>query len=100
MKFDDLTKLDQQINSPGKELKLNKEGIVLLKQYHEFMHRLEEWVRHDAVINLIGVISAEKKGTNKFKLANRLDTMTNGGKTSISNQFTFNEKDPINEFIE
>jgi len=102
MKFDELKELFvKDLKSNGNNLNINNKGIELLNDYNKFIDTLKEWVNEDAVVNIISVISAEDKGTQKFKDANRLDTMTNGGRTPIDKSaVSFNENDTLTEYLE
>lgn len=101
MNFDELSNIySNNTKSDANYYNLNDNGKKLLSDYHEFIERLSEWVSQDAIINVISVISAEKKGTKKFEDANRLDTLTNGGKTPINtSSMTFNKNDSIIKYL-
>jgi len=97
MKFDELNK--HMSDTEGNTTKqLNQEGGRLLTEYHKFIDELHVWVNKEDVLKVISMISAEKIGTKKFALANRLDIMTNGGKTGITDKFTFNKEDELLDY--
>lgn len=102
MKFEELKNLYvKDLESNGNNLNLNDDGKELLREYNLFIDTLKKWIKEDAVINIISVISAEDKGTQKFKDANRLDTMTNGGRTPIDKStVSFNQNDSLTEYLE
>ena len=102
MKFDELNDLYvKDLESNGNTRNVNEKGKMLLRDYNGFIDTLKVWVNDDAVVNIISVISAEDKGTQKFKDANRLDTLTNGGKTPIDKtSVTFNDNDSLMEYLE
>jgi len=97
MKWRELVDLKEQPQT----YKLNSRGLHILQTYHDFVNQLKSWVKDEAVINLISIISAEEKGTKRFEMAKRLDVMTNGGKIDIDGtHYTFNSDDPIVNFLE
>lgn len=99
MKFDELNKhlSDQEDYSPKQ---MNQEGGRLLEEYHKFIDELHKWVQKENVLKVISMISTEKIGTKKFDLANRLDIITSGGKTGVSDVFTFNKDDELLDYTQ
>jgi hypothetical protein len=101
MKFDELNTYVKDLSDNSIKANLNKKGIDLLDDYNKFINMLSEWVKDDAILNLLSVISAEEKGTSKFEIANRLDTITSGGKNNIDlNSFPVHDDDPIKDYID
>lgn len=103
MKFDELNELlvKDLENNNSNLTNLNKRGLELLQDYNKFIETLKQWVDNDSVVNIISVISAEDKGTQKFKDANRLDTLTNGGKTSIDKTIiAIHDDDSIGQYLQ
>ena len=101
MRFNELDTYMTDLDDNSTQARLNDAGEKLLSDYNDFIEELKEWVTEDAVINMISVISAEDKGTQKFQLANRLDTITSGGKNPINlDSFPFHEDDPLKDYIE
>ena len=97
MKLDEL--IDQIENQePYVPKHLNQEGGRLLEEYHKFLDELHEWVQMEDVLKVVSMISVEKIGTKKFDLANRLDIITNGGKTGVTDDFTFNKDDELLDY--
>lgn len=105
MKFSELSEFVdtyvRDLEDNGNTAQINERGHNLLAEYNKFIDSLNEWISKDAIMNLISVVSAEEKGTQKFKDANRLSTLTNNGKTPIDlSTTTFHNNDTLNNYID
>lgn len=100
MKFDELnTQLTKNIveNHPKT---INSKGRALLDEYNNFINILHEWVDKKHVVEILSMISSKKIGTEKFTKASRLHTISNGGQTDISTDFSFSNKDNLLGYID
>lgn len=110
MKFERLVESLQE-QAP---LQLNQQGQLLLKQYHKLIQDIEAsivplvspyvktpgQIGKVVAVQIISAINSHKLGTVNFDVMSRLDTLTNGGKSSIDpNTFTFNNNDPILQYL-
>jgi hypothetical protein len=102
MKFDELYNRDLKNNSFTAPL--NADGFKLLTEYNEFIDKLieitEPWIDNQTILNALSVISSEKKGTQKFKDARTLSTLSSDGKNEIDISIGFNKNDPIRNYID
>lgn len=113
MKFEELTELNKQFNQNTLEdnsgnSKLNASGISLLAEYNQFITELQQflskqskWIKEDITIDILSLINTGEKGTEEFKIANRLDTLTNAGQTKIDRgSVAIHNNDDIIDYIE
>lgn len=100
MKFEELNKQYTKNITENHPKKLNTGGQKLLSDYNSFIDMLHEWVDKKHVVEVLSMISSKKIGTKKFNSASRLHTMTNGGQTDISTDFTFSNKDNLLGYID
>jgi len=94
--------------------KLNANGIQMIKTFHSLISEIEkvllpvvknvardpQKIAKEAAMQLVSTINSSKEGTDNFDMMTRLDTMTNGGKTNIQSNFTFNADDKILQYLE
>lgn len=113
MKFEELSELSKQFNTNDLEdnsgnKKLNSKGKDLLEEYHKFINELQQfistqskWINEDITVNIISLINTDEKGTEAFKTANRLDSLTNAGQTKIDRgSVAIHNNDDIIDYIE
>ena len=113
MKFEELSELNKQFNTNELEdnsgnSKLNSRGEALLSDYHNFIKELQQflaeqskWIKEDITVSIISMINTEDKGTEEFKTANRLDSLTNAGQTKIDRgSVAIHKDDDIIDYIE
>jgi hypothetical protein len=106
MKFEELTELNRQFNTNELEdnsgnSDLNDKGKTLLKEYNQFIESLSEWITHEYVLDVIAYVSSTKKGTDKFKIASTLYSLTNNGATKIDKGVVaIHKNDDIIDYIE
>lgn len=101
--------------SENTSYRINANGIQLLKKYHSIISDIEKIllpllksvckdpikIAKQSAIQIVSSINSAKEGNEQFDLMNRLDTLTNGGKTPIQgNTFSFNENDNILQYLE
>ena len=106
MKFEELSELSKQFNvnelednSNNKDL--NEQGKKLLEDYNSFMDALKEWIQDEEILNVLAFISSTKKGTEKFKSASSLYSLTNQGTTKIdTGTVAIHKNDDIIDYIE
>lgn len=94
--------------------KLNANGIEMVKKFHSVISEIERVllpitktiakdpnkIAKQSAIQLVSTINSTKEGSEAFDIMTRLDTMTNGGKTPIQGNFTFNQDDKILQYLE
>lgn len=95
-------------------LYVNQEGQKLIQQYRDLISKLDaavvpivqpyvsnpQQVAKEAAVQIISSINSKKLGTQNFEVMSRLDTITNGGQSPVDpNTFTFNQNDPILQFL-
>ncbi len=113
MKFEELSELNKQFNTNDLEdnsgnKDLNTKGNNLLDEYHKFINELQQflssqskWIKEDIKVSIISMINTEDKGTEEFKTANRLDSLTNAGQTKIDRgSVAIHKDDNIIDYIE
>lgn len=113
MKFEELSELNKQFNANELEdnsgnSKLNTRGQILLDEYNKFISELQQfiekqskWIKEDITVDIISLINTGEKGTEEFKTANRLDTLTNAGQTKIDRgTVAIHDNDNIIDYIE
>ena len=113
MKFEELSELNKQFNTNELEdnsgnSKLNTRGETLLEDYHKFISELQQfltqqskWIKEDITVDIISLINTGEKGTDEFKTANRLDSLTNAGQTKIDRgSVAIHDNDGIIDYIE
>lgn len=106
MKFQKLFK--EQIS-----YKLNDKGQRLVQAYHKLIEDLtkqydilDQYINNpqtfkpELAVLTIGIINSQKVGNELFNTMVRLDAMTNGGKSNVSDSFTFNENDTLLNYLE
>jgi len=89
---------------------INNKGKVLLQKYYDFVRTIENSIKpfvkeeNDAkeiAIHVVSSISSRKIGTEDFKNALRLDTMSSGGKVHVdANRYIFNKDDSILQYLD
>lgn len=111
------TKFDVLSRAIGESVsyRLNANGVQLVQMYHSVIAELEKVLiplltgitkdpskmAKQSAVQIVSSINSSKEGNEKFDLMARLDTMTNGGKTTIQGStFAFNENDKILQYLE
>ena len=62
---------------------------------------MSEWITHEYVLDVIAYVSSTKKGTDKFKIASTLYSLTNNGATKIDKGVVaIHKNDDIIDYIE
>lgn len=106
MKFEELSELSRQFNINDLEDNSNNKGLndageKLLNDYNMFIDILKEWIQKEEILNILAYISSTKCGTEKFKLASSLYSLTNNGATKIDlGTVAIHRKDDIINYIE
>jgi ferritin-like metal-binding protein YciE len=113
MKFEELSELNKQFNTNELEdnsgnSKLNSRGEALLSDYHNFIKELQQflaeqskWIKEDITVEIVSLINTGEKGTEEFKTANRLDSLTSAGQTKIDRgTVAIHDNDDIIDYIE
>ena len=110
-------KFDNLVNaiSENASYKLNANGAQLIQNYHSFISEIEKVLipilksitkdpnkmSKQSAVQIVSSINSSKEGNETFNLMTRLDTLTNGGKTTIQGStFTFNQNDKILQYLE
>lgn len=97
------------------DYQLNPAGQALLKQYHDVIQDIEKnllpvvrpYVKDpinsakEIAVAIISSINSQQLGSQAYEIMTRLDTLTNGGKSTIKgSDFGFNQNDKILNYLE
>lgn len=111
MKFDTLA---NSITEQS-EYRVNTAGQQVLQTYHKLIADvgntlqplLEPYVedpvsiQKELAVMVVSTINSNRQGNDQFEVMTRLDTLTNGGKSTVDpSTFAFNAQDPILQYLE